>query len=167
MTITYSVARRDIARAYRSMHFRYPRQQLFMGCYLLLLLLVLPQGGGIPGFIIKLIASILILLAMLWLVSTIMSLMPGKGRGLICEHTITALPEGWIEKTEFNETHGKWGAITGVIETRQLLLIVIDHTNFHVIPRTKIDSDAYDSFIKVVRDSVPKEAFVRPVRAIS
>jgi hypothetical protein len=133
--------------------------------YLLIFLLPPPYYGGLSGFIIKLCTSILIVLAILWIISTIMSLMPGKGRGLICEHTFTVLPEKWIEKTEFNETHGKWGSITGVIETNKLLLLVIDHTNSHVIPRTAIDADDYQSFLKVVRENVPKEAFVRFLRA--
>jgi len=167
MTITYRVTRRDVARASRTMHLRYPRQRLFMLGYLLLFLLPPPHDGSLSGFIVKLITSILLVLGILWIITTIMSLLPGKGRGLICEHTFTALPDEWIEKTEFNETHGKWGSITGVIETKQLLLIIIDHTNSHVIPRTTIDADAYRSFLKAVRENVPKEAFIRPVQATS
>jgi hypothetical protein len=167
MTITYRVARSDLAKAMRSMWVRYPRQRLLMGGFFLMFMLLPPYDGGLIGFIVKMVTSALIFLVIGWLTTTVTSLLPGKGRGIICEHTFTVLPEEWIEKTAVNETHGRWEAITGVIETKQHLLIIIDHSNTHVIPRSTVDADAYHGFLQVVREFVPKGAYVRPVRCAS
>ncbi len=58
-----------------------------------------------------------------------------KQRGVVGEHVLEITEQGLIERTEFNETLHKWGAICRITSMWGYLSVYVSDMNSHQIPK--------------------------------
>jgi hypothetical protein len=60
-----------------------------------------------------------------------------KQRGVVGEHVLEVTEQGPVERTEFNETLHKWGAICRITSMTGYLYIHVSDMNSHQIPKRR------------------------------
>jgi hypothetical protein len=159
MTIRYKNTFRDIM-AFCFYH--YPRSPVVIGsncvAFAIISLIVfqaLPKNGDVVTMVITFAVMELIafsLLAGMFALSVVLSMVSRRNKTLITEHTIVLGGESFTEESPYNKTEQKWTSVQKLARTKSYIFIYVAQYMAHVVPRRAFRDDAeWDAFYEYCR----------------
>ena len=71
----------------------------------------------------------------------------GGGKGIVCHHELELVGDGFIERTEVNETKTTWEGIEGIESTEEYTFIYTGAMQAYTIPKAGVVEGDYEEFV--------------------
>lgn len=151
--ITYEITRWDIFFNFLTVLFRNRILQVFFIGFMLYNIWIIagPIMRNLPlaSIVFVIVEIILGFAAFLMFFQAILGLAMAflpKHRGVVGQHILEITEEGFIERTDYNETQYKWESISRISSLFGSLYIYVSDTNAHQIPKRYFSRQEFIDF---------------------
>ena len=142
--------------------YHYPRSPVVIGFYgvgfailSLIVFQALPKDGDVVTKIITFAILEFIafcLLAAVFALSVVLSMVSRKNKTVLTEHTIMLSEASFTEETPYNKTEQKWTIVQKLARTKGYIFIYVAQYTAHVVPRRAFRDDAeWEAFYEYCR----------------
>lgn len=86
----------------------------------------------------------------------------GENKGLFCEHVLTLVENGFIERTDYNETRFSWGGLERIESEKDYTYLYTSANSAYVIPHQKVIEGDLALFLNGIKTHYKPDQLLEP-----
>lgn len=86
----------------------------------------------------------------------------GENKGIFCEHVLTLVENGFIERTDYNETRFSWGGLERIESDKDYTYLYTSANSAYVIPHQKVTEGDLALFLNGIKTHYKPDQLLEP-----